>query len=81
MARPADDGEKLAPPLFCDTCHSRWIEQCFNPFDRCPYVDCAGVLTRAAPEPLQPKPREPKPKPTTPLLDGAAPASRSSHRV
>lgn len=36
-------------PLYCSACHTKWTEACLQPFDRCPFKGCAGVLHYAAP--------------------------------
>jgi hypothetical protein len=34
-----------APPLYCDTCHTKWDEFCFRAWSACPFKDCRGTLT------------------------------------
>ena len=34
-----------APPLYCDTCHTKWDESCFRAWSACPFKDCRGTLT------------------------------------
>lgn len=53
--------------LYCTVCHTQWTEDCWNAYDKCPFLNCGGRLSTTPP---QPKPaRVPKPKPTMPLFE------------
>jgi hypothetical protein len=56
-------------PLFCDLCQTRWTEAVLHPFEKCPFMDCDGTLTRTPPERVHPRPPVRRERPTFPLLE------------
>jgi len=54
--------------LYCDTCHTCWVEAVVNPLQRCPFVDCDGTLRLDPPKDRRVKVKYIKPK-DYPLLE------------
>jgi hypothetical protein len=62
----------MANKLYCDTCHTVWVETCFAEWKPCPFKDCAGMLRSTLPPSLAPSRTKPKKEPRTyPLLESA----------
>jgi hypothetical protein len=60
--------------LWCDECHTKWVEGCLQAWNKCPFVDCKGTLRNfpQAQAPRRPKYEKPKGFPLLEASDDVA---------